>query len=80
MNEKLLKTQHWKKLPISKEEDYYYKFVSNGNSYTLVITDLIKVYRNDSNEEKIEKEMKVRKKKKLFLLLDLLSKNINVNL
>eukprot|EP01080_Neovahlkampfia_damariscottae_P009665 gene9665-1872_t len=59
MNEKLLQTQHWKKLPISKETDHYYKFVSTSNGYTIIITDLMRVFHNHSNEEEISKEMKV---------------------
>jgi hypothetical protein len=51
--------QRWKKIPISSQDDYYFKFISTGNTYNLVITNLTKVFENFCNEENLIKDMKV---------------------
>jgi hypothetical protein len=52
-----MKQTRWKKFPISKQDDYYFKFISTGNSYNLVITNLTKVFENFSNDENLVQDM-----------------------
>jgi hypothetical protein len=54
-----MKQTRWKKIPISSQDDYYFKFISTGNTYNLVITNLTKVFENFCNEENLIKDMKV---------------------